>query len=670
MIIPAVRDEDSSDDANPKTLRSRVCAALPGRWSNADETDVTPPAWELASKCSTCSVDFTWSIPGASLLFTPEPRHHCRNCGKSFCGAHSDRFAPLPEFELDEPQRVCRGCALRLEAAAAVTDPGPEALSALAADASQLEGFWKEAFPAIGHSQAALATLSARLTTESAAAADALAALRVTASVLKDATNSAATQRNRDAGDDSIDTDASAITFTYTSPGLKRLGSELDGVLARASAAGDTSETIDATAEAELHGIAHRELCESVLDSLAQARSSLGPDAAAEFSAAFAQITAAADGYQTGDDGSSDSVNHELPGERLIGPATDVAAATLAAETKKLRRLLRSALDEQERLQRIVVSAASAVLPALGQLKTTTTELVATTAECTAVVDELNRWAEERQQMIGTAHSRSMAWSGNLNHRLTQKLNALAAEKVALEDKVCDLESSMINEPLVPAADVVDDSELKTAVSRLEAENRVLKEQLDAQIEVNVAAQGDFAKMLDRAANTAAGVADERDALKAFAKDLEADRARADAKVQWYEGHEESASKDLVKLREGYAELVRMLHPRGGQGIDLNRETAKDMVSLVLGLAQDLAASNGVLRARLDEAEVGAIAMTAAARGGGGGNPDTSDGDHEEFGAEIAQLQAMGFDLPVQRLTAVLRDSEGNLETATAMLLS
>lgn len=62
-----------------------------------------PPIWlpdEEASKCMSCGANFT----------VVKRRHHCRNCGKIFCGRCSSNNVPLPKFGLNRPVRVCNKC--------------------------------------------------------------------------------------------------------------------------------------------------------------------------------------------------------------------------------------------------------------------------------------------------------------------------------------------------------------------------------------------------------------------------------------------------------------------------------------------------------------------------------------------------------------------------------
>ena len=64
-----------------------------------------PPAWvpdSDAPQCMGCLDQFTFV----------KRRHHCRNCGKVFCGRCSNHFIPLPQYGLDRPVRVCNRCEL------------------------------------------------------------------------------------------------------------------------------------------------------------------------------------------------------------------------------------------------------------------------------------------------------------------------------------------------------------------------------------------------------------------------------------------------------------------------------------------------------------------------------------------------------------------------------
>ncbi|OXA38085.1 Lateral signaling target protein 2 [Folsomia candida] len=62
-----------------------------------------PPTWvpdELAPTCMSCSAAFT----------VVRRRHHCRNCGKVFCGKCSGNSVPLPRYGHLKPVRVCNRC--------------------------------------------------------------------------------------------------------------------------------------------------------------------------------------------------------------------------------------------------------------------------------------------------------------------------------------------------------------------------------------------------------------------------------------------------------------------------------------------------------------------------------------------------------------------------------
>ena len=64
---------------------------------------LTPPSWipdESAPHCMSCQSVFT----------VVRRRHHCRNCGKVFCGKCSANTVPLPRYGHVKPVRVCNRC--------------------------------------------------------------------------------------------------------------------------------------------------------------------------------------------------------------------------------------------------------------------------------------------------------------------------------------------------------------------------------------------------------------------------------------------------------------------------------------------------------------------------------------------------------------------------------
>lgn len=67
-----------------------------------------PPPWvpdAMAPHCFGCSNQFT----------VIRRRHHCRACGGVFCNKCSSHSIPLPQFELNDPVRVCNRCHLLID---------------------------------------------------------------------------------------------------------------------------------------------------------------------------------------------------------------------------------------------------------------------------------------------------------------------------------------------------------------------------------------------------------------------------------------------------------------------------------------------------------------------------------------------------------------------------
>jgi len=62
-----------------------------------------PPPWipdHMAPLCMGCGQTF-------SIV---RRRHHCRSCGRVFCGKCSPNQVPLPRYGMDKPVRVCNRC--------------------------------------------------------------------------------------------------------------------------------------------------------------------------------------------------------------------------------------------------------------------------------------------------------------------------------------------------------------------------------------------------------------------------------------------------------------------------------------------------------------------------------------------------------------------------------
>ncbi|DAZ93216.1 TPA: hypothetical protein N0F65_001568 [Lagenidium giganteum] len=109
----------SGDDTHASVMSLRsASASLRLRCSSSSRSSV--PRWCKDSQCKECGCKFTWLTR----------RHHCRQCGNSFCFEHSSRRLRLPHLGYADAQRVCDDCfemhMLEGESRASTASPGPQ----------------------------------------------------------------------------------------------------------------------------------------------------------------------------------------------------------------------------------------------------------------------------------------------------------------------------------------------------------------------------------------------------------------------------------------------------------------------------------------------------------------------------------------------------------------
>ncbi|KRX97994.1 Myotubularin-related protein 4 [Trichinella pseudospiralis] len=94
----------SENGAEPRSCDSRTTTQSDASsWEAVDCEDGTPTLWvpdHAARRCMGCDSEF-WMV---------NRKHHCRSCGKIFCGSCSNYECPVPEEQFYEPVRVCNSC--------------------------------------------------------------------------------------------------------------------------------------------------------------------------------------------------------------------------------------------------------------------------------------------------------------------------------------------------------------------------------------------------------------------------------------------------------------------------------------------------------------------------------------------------------------------------------
>ena len=105
---PTFQGHTPNGYAPPRTSASTGVVGEEQGWQVVKKADSDITLWvpdHAATHCARCEKAF----------WTGVRKHHCRKCGRVFCGYCSNFFAPVPDENLHEKVRVCQSCFDRLD---------------------------------------------------------------------------------------------------------------------------------------------------------------------------------------------------------------------------------------------------------------------------------------------------------------------------------------------------------------------------------------------------------------------------------------------------------------------------------------------------------------------------------------------------------------------------
>jgi len=384
---------------------------------------------------------------------------------------------------------------------------------------------------------------------------------------------------------------------------------------------------------------------------------------------------------------------------------------------------VQAALDNVDALHAIAMATASHVLPQLDALRSLhDIEYDGARAALAAAGSALHAWFTERDAMIDAAHARDAALAGNLNHRLNQKLNRALEDKAELAARLQDATTALAQAGTADAAAPgstssavggVDqaapaaDTELRTEIGRLERANAALAEQIQHEREAAAKRESDAQEVRTKLLNSMTQLTDEREALAMHAAELRAAKTDADNEAR-------TTAKLLAAYHAASVRTHGLLHPAGGRPDDVPGTPTQTFAAAVAQLVADATSNHSRLQAKFEERGVELVALRrriasaeaddrrlrqqperrrqqhrAAAAPDAGQTADTTTPapartsvavqndvpsvicpDLTRDSAAVAQLRMMGFSEPAERLLQAVRDADGEVELACAILTS
>lgn len=426
----------TQDNETGLLLKRQVNALCPNlEWcrvvkdgEQADGVENARPTWENSSQCYDCRATFTWGIPG---LIQPVNRHHCRNCGVSACDAHSMHTMLLPALGYDTPERVCDKCwslaAPEQKGVSSITEE-LTFIDTVISEAKNCKKAGKLSSDAMVRLQRIVKALGESHTQNVQTSQVGIAAIKTklpaVRRLLEDAT--ALGESDLQQGTPS-DLEQSVINFSYSSPQLRRLATQLEPFVRIADDREASLKSLTGSFDALISGDALK-VTEAIAESSVEVAKLDSHQWVEVFDQKISGLQKIAEEIQ-------------LLSRKIESGDGDIQVLSDAHNRSlKLRYEIRAMIVHVT--ERTIESACSvarcaslklATTKALLRISSESADICNTFEEMTL---KLAEWKDRRSAVVAQGHRKDILLQGNLHHKLTQKVKALEGENTALKSQL------------------------------------------------------------------------------------------------------------------------------------------------------------------------------------------------------------------------------------------